>query len=242
MIKAKTTKKIIPILSAIISVVFAFIIGVTYCSSVMKLIYGTNLKSTKAYLANQQYVVINDLEQSPIVYNPGVHAVNISLQYAIDYDFDLRVRYSVQWLDVNGEENDLSTDNVELLFANRDNVIVDEEYIYFINYYEDEEGNRTPAGLTAGSSELSLIAGVQIVESLNSEYTGKTLQITIDEVKIHKAGVKYDNNHPLYINMTHSIVTKDGVDNNLPEGKEIVVRESAKAWLKHKQSVTSSMS
>lgn len=241
MLKAKTTKKIIPILSAIISVVFAFIIGVTYCSSVMRLIYGTKLNSTKAYLANQQYVVINDLEQSPIIYNPGVYAVNISLQYAIDYDFDLRVKYSVKWLDSAGDETSLSTDNVELLFANRDNVIVDEEYIYYINYYEDDEGNRTPAGLTAGSSELSLIAGVQIVESLNTEYVDKTLTITIDEVKIYKAEVEYNTDHPLHTGVTHTIVTKNAIEKNMPEGKETVVRESAKAWLKHKQSVTNEM-
>lgn len=241
MLKAKTTKKIIPILSAIISVVFAFIIGVTYCSSIINLKYGTNIKSTEAYLANQQYVVVNDLEQSPILYNPGVYPVNISLQYAIDYDFDLRVKYSIDWLG-DTENNQLSTSNVELLFANRDNVIVDEEYIYYINYSKDVNGyNIAPAGLSAGSSELSLIAGVEIVDSVNSEYMGKTLTISIDEVKIYKAGVTYDYNHALYENMTHSVVTKNAIDKNLPNGKETVVRESAKAWLAHKQSITSGM-
>lgn len=241
MLKAKITKKIVPILSAIISVIFAFIIGVTYCSSVINLRYGTNLKSTQAYLANQQYVVVNDLEQSPILYNPGVYPVNISLQYAIDYDFDLRVKYSIDWLG-DTENNELSTNNVELLFANRDNVIVDEEYIYYINYSKDaNEYNIAPAGLSAGSSELSLIAGVEIVDSVNSEYAGKTLTISIDEVKIHKAGVTYDRNHALYENMTHSVVTKNAIESNLPEGKETVVRESAKAWLAHKQSITNGM-
>ena len=239
MLKAKITKKIVPILSAIISVIFAFILGVTYCSSIINLKYGTNIKSTEAYLANQQYVVVNDLEKSPILYNPGVYPVNITLQYAIDYDFDLRIRYSMAWLDSEGNNSQLSTSNVELLFANRDNVIVDEEYIYYINYFEDEEGNRSPAGLPAGSSELSLIAGVEIVDSVNSDYKNKSLTISIDEVKIHKAGVKYDDNHALYTGMEHEVVTK--VDENLQGIKETVVRESAKAWLTHKQSITSGM-
>ena len=239
--KAKTTKNLIQILSAIISVVFAFIIGVTYCTSVIKLKYGTNLKSTEAYLANQQYVVVNDVEQSPIAYLPGVHAVNISLQYAIDYDFDLRIKYSLDWLG-DDENNQLPTENVELIFANRDNVIVDEEYVYYINYKKDNSGNNiAPAGLSAGSGELSLIAGVEIVENRNLDYAYKSLKIVIDEVKIYKAQSNYTESHPLYNGLTHTIVTKNAVENSLPDGKETVYRESAKAWLAHKQSVTSGL-
>ena len=58
--KAKTQLKIIPILSALLGVVFAFTLGFVYASSVINFTYGTNAKSTAAYFANQQYIVVND--------------------------------------------------------------------------------------------------------------------------------------------------------------------------------------
>ena len=41
--KAKTIKKLIPILSAILSVVFAFIIQGTYAAKIIEFVYGTFL-------------------------------------------------------------------------------------------------------------------------------------------------------------------------------------------------------
>ena len=94
--KAKTTNKLILILSALLCAVFAFTIGITFASSAMVYNYGTNTLSTKAYLANQQYVVVNDTQNAPIPYSVGVHATEVALEYAIDYAFDLCVKYSLK--------------------------------------------------------------------------------------------------------------------------------------------------
>ena len=58
--RAKTRKNLISILLATLGVVFAFITGFTYCISSLTLEYGTHPNSTSAYMANQQYHVIND--------------------------------------------------------------------------------------------------------------------------------------------------------------------------------------
>ena len=210
--KAKTIKKLIPFLSAILSVVFAFVIQYTYAANLIELKYGTKPNSTEAYLANQQYVVLNNTDLSPVFYRVGSHAVNVTMQYAIGYDFDLRIKYQLVWLDSDGTETELSTSNVELLFANRDNVIVDDEYIYYINY--DDSSN--PIGLPSGSRTLSLIAGVEIVDNATENYNFCSLKIKILEEKIHKAGVDYNDEHSFYKNVSD--------------------KESAKAWLAHKQS------
>ena len=178
--KAKTNKFSI-FLSALLCAVFAFTVGITYAGSSMVFNYGTNPASASAYLANQQYVVVNDTLTAPVVYSVGSHATEIALEYAIDYDFDLRIKYALKWSDQT-----LATTNVELLFANRDNVIVDETYIYYINYK-----NNAPAGISAGEGKLSLIAGVEIIETDNDNYLGKTLTVEIQEVKIAKTGGSY---------------------------------------------------
>jgi len=231
--KAKTTIKLIPLLSAIISVVFAFIMGSAYSFPIMGLEYGTAHKSTENYLANQQYVLINNLKDSPILYEPGCYATDVTLQYAIDYEFDLRIRYSLDWLGDDLLDEELPTDNVELIFANRDNVIVDENYIYYINY--DKTTNK-PSGLPAGTKEISLIAGVEIVASSNEDYKDKALTLTILEtdIKMRKTVSKYDDNHILYSDMEYErqVQTQTGIETITD------YRESAKAWLAHKQSST----
>jgi len=199
--KAKTNKFSI-FLSALLCAVFAFTVGITYAGSSMVFNYGTNPASASAYLANQQYVVVNDTLTAPVVYSVGSHATEIALEYAIDYDFDLRIKYALKWSDQT-----LATTNVELLFANRDNVIVDETYIYYINYK-----NNAPAGISAGEGKLSLIAGVEIIETDNDNYLGKTLTVEIQEVKIAKTGDSY--------------ITSPLKDSG----------QAGKAWLAHKSS------
>lgn len=214
--KAKTIKNLIPFLSALLGVVFAFITSFTFAAGGTTFVYETHPKSTSAYLANSQHVVVNNTINSPMVYSVGVHPVNIALQYAIDYEFDLRIHYSLDWLGDDGSE--LSTNNVRLIFANRDNVIVDNEYIYYINYESVNDANQ-PCGLTAGEGNLSLIAGVEIIETENSDYFGKRLQIKIDEVKYTKTLDEYEENQHILFNDASE------------EGSK-----AAEAWMQHKLS------
>ena len=132
--KSKTRKNLIVLICALLSTVFAFSMGLTFSSITMILNYSTNINSVKAHLGNNQYVVNNDTTLSPVAYSVGIHSTEISLQYAIDYEFDLRVKYSLNWLGDESLGEQLSTSNVKLIFANRDNVIIDENYIYYINY------------------------------------------------------------------------------------------------------------
>lgn len=237
--RAKTQNKFVLFLSVLLGAVFAFSIGITFAAN-MQLIYGTAPKSTTAYLSNQQYQVVNSTTNAPILYSVGVHSSEIALQYSYGYNFDLRIKYSLDWLG-DTTQNQLSTYNVELLFANRDNVIVDENYIYFINYkteeiVDEETGNtsmvKMPSGLSAGNGKLSLITGVEIIETNNDEYLGKTLSISIDEVKIYKESDSYSTSHSLYDDAYTEVTTIVGED----EETERVYSEAAKAWLRHKQS------
>ena len=81
--KTKTNRKFIAIFSAIIGVVFAFMTGVTYCAVDLTLGYGSRQTTTKAYMANQQYQVINDTLENPISFSSGSHNFEIALQNPI---------------------------------------------------------------------------------------------------------------------------------------------------------------
>ena len=159
--KAKTTKKIYAIFSAILGVVFAFIMGATYCATSLNLMYISKDVSTSAYLGNQQIHLINDTEKNPISFGEGSHNFEIALQYSVDYDFDVRIQYALSW------SGGASSDNVILNFANKDNVINDDKYIYLAK------------SVAAGSGKLTLINGVEFVNPKDSSYDGKNLTITI---------------------------------------------------------------
>lgn len=227
--KPKTKRIFFVFICALLSTVFAFTIGHTFAAIDLLFNYGTDLKSPKAYMGNNQYVLNNDTELAPVAYSVGSHATEISLQYAIDYEFDLRVRYSLDWLGdediVEATGKQLSTNNVKLLFANRDNVIVDDTYIYFINYKNDtkiindvETEVKYPCGITKGNGKISIIAGVEIIETNNNDYLGKSLKINIEEVKIKKSKTSgYTQSDELYYSGSAGV-----------------------AWLRHKTSADTS--
>lgn len=203
--KAKTRKNLISILSAILGVVFALITGFTYAVRSATYDYGVNPNSTTAYLGNQQYHIINDTIENPIAFGEGSHNCEIALQYAFDYAFDVRFKYSMTWT------GDIPATNVSLNFANRDNIIYDETYIYFVD------------SVAAGNGKIPFITGVEIVNNLDEDYFGKTLTINIDEVKIYKSQTSYS--------LEDHVLTKD---NN------VKTKLSAQAWIYAKNRNTSS--
>lgn len=212
--RAKTNKSFITIFSAILGVVFAFITGFTYCATSLNLIYGTKDNSTSAYMGNQQFHLVNDTVNNPVMFGEGSHNFEIALQYSFDYDFDLRVQYSLSW------SNSASTDNVILNFANRDNIIYDENYIYLANE------------VTAGSGKLSLIAGVEFVDPTDKTYNGATLTITIldSNVKVYKAQSTYTG----VPNLVKDVVETDA-------NGDITTYDSvaAQTWHQYKMNITS---
>lgn len=215
MIKAKTKKNIFRILSTIIGAVFALITGVTYCAKSLNLQYGLNPNSTSAYLGNQQYVVVNDTVQNPILFGEGSHNFEIALQYAFDYNFDVRLKYEMVWSQgviVNGVNSTKAT-NVILHFADRNNIIYDENYIFVAN------------SVLAGNGKLTFITGVDFVDPTDSRYYGQTLQINIIDVKIYKQQHSYDKS-------THLLTTQDA-DNNTPD-TDISTSVAAQAWINYK--------
>ena len=215
MIKAKTKKNMFRILSTILGAVFALITGVTYCAKSLNLQYGLNPNSTSAYLGNQQYVVVNDTVQNPILFGEGSHNFEIALQYAFDYNFDVRLKYEMVWsqgVSVNGQNSRVAT-NVILHFADRNNIIYDEEYIFVAN------------SVTAGNGKLTFITGVDFVDPTDSRYYGQTLQINIIDVKIYKQADSYDKS-------THFLTTQDA-DNKTPD-EDISTSVAAQAWINYK--------
>ena len=176
---AKTRTNLTYSLLAILGVVFAFIIGVTYCASAFVLNVGSNGYSTSAFMAKQQYAVINDSETTPIPFGTGSHNYEVAIQYSYSYDIDIRIKYSLSWTD------GLDTNNVILNYSNRDNFIVDDTYIFVRDT------------LTAGSGKLTIFTGVDFTDSTDLAYIGAYLTINIEEVKIYKAQDTYSSSHPL---------------------------------------------
>lgn len=180
--KAKTKKNIFAILSAVLGAVFAFIMGVTYCASPLFLYYRSDPGSTTTYAGNQQYHIINDTLSKPVPFGQGAHNFEIALQYAFDYDFDVRFEYSLSW---SGGET-YSTDNVILNFANRDNIIYDDNYIYLAN------------SVASGNSKIAIITGVEFVNVNDETYVGQTLTITMT-AKVYKAQDAYSSSNILCV-------------------------------------------
>ena len=194
--KAKTNNKILAILSAILGAVFALIIGVTYCASSLTLIYSSNPQSTTAYLGNQQYHITNDTLLKPVTFGEGAKNFEIALHYAFDYDFDVRLSFNMQWSTgvqlANGSISKYATNAIPT-FANRDNIIFDEQYIYLTN------------SVPAGNGKITIMTGVEFVDPTDSKYVGQTLTINITDVKIYKKQASYAlNTHMLTKDATTS--------------------------------------
>ncbi len=203
--KAKTRKNIFTVLSALLSVVFALVTGVTYCLSSLNLTYGVNPNSATAYLGNQQYHIINDTTNNPIPFGDGSRNFEIALKYSYDFEFDVRFKYEIKWYNSDGTTEYKSATNVILQFTNRDNIIYDENYIFIAD------------SVVAGNGKLTFINGVSFVDtSVNqNEYFGKVLKINITEVKIYKAETTYS--------LSNSYLTKD-----------VTTSEAAQMWIYHK--------
>lgn len=187
--RAKTNSKLIIILNAIISVVFAFIIGVSYALPSFTLNVSTNKKDTVytgAYLANNSWSIINDTLDNPILFGAGTHITQVGIQYSIDYEFEARVQYSLSWKKADGTAGG-NSDNVILNFADRDNLIVDKNYIY-----------HTTA--LSGEGTLSLITSVDFVDPNDNSYVGQSLTINILDVTIEKTQTIYSESSTLYTN------------------------------------------
>jgi len=195
--KAKTSRKILSIFCAVLGVVFAFITGITYCSTSLNLKYGAPETSTLAYMGNRQYHIINDTETNAIPFGEGLHSTEIALQYSYDYDFDVRIAYSLSW-SKSESESELDTSNVILNFVNRDNIIYDENYIYFARK------------VSAGSGKITIISGVEFVDIADETYKNRTLTINISSssVKICRAEPSYSNDSTLYKDNTSSIAAQ----------------------------------
>ena len=175
-LKAKH-RNLIEFLCVLLGAVFAFSVGLTFALPSLKINASSTPLSTTAYMGNQEYVVVNDSETAPIIFGVGTKLTDVSLKYSICYDFDVRIKYSLEW--IGGS----STDNVILTFPNRDNFIVDNSYIFVRDT------------ITAGTGKLNIISAVSFVDSEDETYLGENLSIHIDEVKIFKAQDSYNNNH-----------------------------------------------
>lgn len=168
--KAKTKNKLIYILSAVVSVVFAFCVGFTYCAKAYKTSASTNPLSVSAYLAPNSHVLVNDTLSNPIRFGSGGNTFEIALLYDYTYDFDVRMKYSLSWSDENK-----STSNVKLNFADPDKFIFDKFNIYY-------------AGpVSKGNGKLVIINSVMFSDEFDEEYFGQTLTISISNLDIVKS-------------------------------------------------------
>ncbi len=181
--KVKTKKNFIKVLSVILGAVFALTVGYTFAAEIFNFEIGNNTYSTTTYATNQQYSIINDTVNNPIPFGSGAHNYEVAIKYSFGYDFDIRIRYSLEWS--GGNNND--TNNVILNYANRDGYIVDNQYIY----YKDT--------ISAGNDTLMLFTGVDFIDSSDESYIGASLTINIDEVRIYKKSDTYNESHSLYV-------------------------------------------
>ncbi|MBR6779351.1 MAG: hypothetical protein IKM43_04355 [Clostridia bacterium] len=196
--KAKTNTRLITILNTFLGVVFAIIMGVTYCTVAFTKSENTNYNSTASYLAPQSWKVINGTTESPIPFGQGAHNTEVSIEYSIPYSFDIRVKYSLTW-----NSTTLNAENVILNYANRDMYIVDGATVV-----DDETDIISTSGyiyykdaLASGHNTLKIFTGVDFADPYDENYFGSSLSISIDEVKIYKANATtYNDSHPLYNN------------------------------------------
>ena len=179
--KAKLNKK--RIVYILLGLVFAITIGVTYALPAISMIFGSSPASNTAYASGQQYQIVNDTIGNPISFSAGSANREVAIVYSYGYDFDIRIQYSLSWSD-----SALSTNNVILNYADRDSLIVDNEYIYHTE------------PLTAGSGKLVLFTGVDFIDEEDADYIGQSLTIEIESVEIYKSQSSYSTSNPLYTN------------------------------------------
>ncbi len=185
--RTKTKNNLIIILSGILVTVFVCIMGFTFASSGLMYQY-TSRPNPTVYAANQQVKVVNDTLVTPIPFGLTGQGYEISIQYSVGYDFDLRLRYSMSWTGEDENGDPLTTDNVILSFANRDDYIVDNSYIY------------KAKKIDKGSGKLTIITGVDFVDVTDTRYVGETLtiQVNAEFYKTNAIATPYNNEHPLY--------------------------------------------
>jgi len=203
MFKAKTKTKLIMVLNALLGVVFAFMVGFTFCQDVFSSskTARTQQGSTANYLASNSYNLVNATKSNPIMFGPGARDSKVAIEYNLNYSFDVRLKYKLVWSDET-----LSIDNVILNFANRDRFIVDKEYIYLTEAIAVEKTETTDTR----HGTLNIITGVQFTNLEDETYFGKTLTINIEEVKIAKsAGATYSEGHALYTSTIAGNAWKD---------------------------------
>lgn len=164
--KAKT-KITTSVLSILLGAVFAFVVGVTFALDSFRYDF-SNGDSVSAYLANKNVVVVNDTTNNPIPYGTSGKNTNLSLLCSVDFDFDVRIKYHLAWSD-----SSLSTDNVVLDFVDRDNWLVDENYIFSANPITN--CNQT-------TKTKTVLNHITFTDTNNADYVGKTLKIIIDSV------------------------------------------------------------
>ena len=214
--KAKTSKGLQILLSGLMVLVFAFTVGFTFCASLVTMMAKSNPYSTTTYAGMQQHTLINDTVDNPIPFGYGAHNFEVSLNYSYSYNFDVRFAYSIYWTDALGVTTSLSTDNVILLYANRDGYIVDDDYIYYVGM------DNTAKYVSAGTGKLPIFTGVEFADYEDERYFGATLTITIGDIKISKASslaADYTTSHALVAGITE--------------------KPAAKAWLKYKNNANS---
>ena len=189
--RAKTNNLII-ILSVLLVAVFAFTIGQTFANLTLTLNVGSNPNSTTTYLAKQEYAVINDSINSPIIFGDGAKLSEVAIEYSYSYDIDIRISYSLSW------SNGASTDNVILTMPNRDNFIVDDDYIFVRD------------SISAGTGKLTIISAVNFANTTDETYIGANLTINIDDVEIYIASddsSSYNSTHALAQGISGEAVT-----------------------------------
>ena len=184
--KAKT-KNLILILCALVSVVFAFSVFSTFSVISITKSHDSNGYMSGAYASNNQIILINDTQTCPVKFGEGTHNFDVSLRYSTCYDFDVRISYSLAW------SNGASTNNVILNYANRDNLIVDDNYIYVAET------------ILAGSGKLPIFVGVDFLDPTDENYVGANLTITVGYEKVIKTtSTTYSTSHALYLSNSPS--------------------------------------
>ena len=221
MYKTKAKTKLIILLNALLGVVFAFMVGYTLCddSNPIKTAR-TQQGSTAAYLANNSFHVVNATIENPIMFGPGAHNTKVAVEYNLNYNFDVRIKYSLEWSDTN-----LSTDNVILHYANRDRFIVDDEYIYLTDLIEVEKTETTDTR----HGILNIFTGVEFINPEDEDYFGETLTIEVEVEIAKEETISYNasstpkSTHPLYVNCTAGNAWAKYRSNGITSGKADII-------------------
>lgn len=179
--QGRTRRKhnIIYFVASLLALVFISTIGITFAATTFNSTFTSNKYSTKAYLSHNSFNLINDSLSTPIPFGLDGRNYQISLQYTTVYDVEVCFRYQLSW------SNEASTDNVILNFSDRDNFIVDDQYIYYVG-----------PKLNGVNKTLIVITGVDFADPFDSNYVGATLTISMSYET--SSNTTYNTSHPLY--------------------------------------------